>query len=119
MTKQVVFASKEQTLQAAAKMMYEKRIGSVVVRDESGRCIGILTERDFLRFFALGIPGSATVGEHMTKNPITIRESATINEAKNIMTTQRIRHLPIVDKDGIVVGIISVRDIYERIETFI
>jgi len=118
MTKHVHTARADDTLESVAKIMRRNNVGSVVIVDEQGKCAGILTERDFVRFLAENVPGTARVSEHMTLEPVAVNELATINEAKNIMATHRVRHLPVTDKDGRVVGMISVRDIYERMELF-
>ena len=119
MSHRVVTVSGETSLGEAVRRMLEKDVGSVVVVDGEGRCIGIVTERDFLRFFVEKIPPDSPVKEHMRRDPLTVREDASINEARNIMITHNIRHLPVIGHDGRVIGILSVRDIFERIETLI
>ncbi len=119
MSHRVVTAAGNTSLGEAAKKMIENDVGSVVIIDEEGRCIGIVTERDFLRFFVEKVPPETPVREYMRKDPITVREDASINEARNIMITHNIRHLPVVGHNGRVIGILSVRDIFERIETLI
>lgn len=119
MSHKVVMVYSKATLRDAAKRMLEKDVGSIVVTDDEGRCIGIVTERDFLRFFVDNVSPDASVSEYMRRNPLTVKEDTSINEARNIMITHNIRHLPVISHGGKVIGILSVRDIFERIETLI
>lgn len=119
MSKRVVAVSEDTTLRDTVGRMLERNVGCAVIVDDEGRCVGVITERDCLRLFHQNVLPLSRVGEYMTRNPITVREEASINEAKNIMISQRIRHLPVVNKKGQVVGILSMRDIFERVETLI
>ncbi|MEM3032115.1 MAG: CBS domain-containing protein [Nitrososphaerota archaeon] len=118
MTKQVHTVDVNTSLVEAARKMYENRIGCLVVVSE-GRCVGIITERDFVRLFSKRTPYEFKVGDFMTSPPITVRGDSSLNEAKNIMETHRIRHIPVLDSQGNLVGLVSMRDIIERIETLI
>ena len=119
MTRSVLSVTEETQLGEVARRMVERNVGCAVVVDREGRCVGIITERDFLRLFSENVPSTRLVGEYMSKNPITVREDESVNQAKNIMITQKIRHLPVIDYHGKVVGILSMRDVFERIETLI
>ncbi len=91
--------------------MNERNIGSIIVTDEEGRAIGVFTERDLLRLVASNVGLDAlTVGDVMTRNVIVIEEDASLIKAVHLMAKHGIRHLPIVDEDGKVIGIISIRD---------
>ena len=118
MSKNPLVVSPFTTLREAAKLMVEWNVGCVIVA-EGPRCVGILTERDFLRLFSNNVNPDEPVERHMTKNVITIREDASVNEAKNIMISQRIRHLPVVDYSNRLIGVISMRDVFERVQTLI
>ncbi|MFK5969080.1 MAG: CBS domain-containing protein [Candidatus Marithrix sp.] len=102
-TKSLLFAVKE---------MYKKRVGALLVESKTGEPVGILTERDVLRFYAKqsGDANQVTVAEVMTKKLFVETLDSTVDKAKFVMTTKRIRHLPIVD-GGKVVGIISIGDL--------
>ncbi|MEM4738558.1 MAG: CBS domain-containing protein, partial [Acidilobaceae archaeon] len=76
-----------------------------------GRVLGIFTEKDLVRVIGEGKPLSTKLGEVMTKDPITVREEDTIVKAVTILSEKRIRHLPIVDSEGRIKGVVSVRDI--------
>lgn len=111
----VVTAEPATTLQEAARLLGEKRIGAVVVTDAKGRIAGILSERDIVR--VIGTNGAAGLSvpviEAMTKKVSTCSESHTINQVMEIMTQSRFRHLP-VESNGRLVGIISIGDVVKR-----
>ncbi len=91
--------------------MNDRNIGSIIVTNEEGRAIGVFTERDLLRLVASNVGLDAlTVGDVMSRNVIVIEEDASLIKAVHIMAKHGIRHLPIVDEDGKVIGIISIRD---------
>lgn len=118
MSRRVHTVDAEASLVEAARRMYENRIGCLVVVS-GGRCVGIITERDFLRLFANKAPHDMRVGDSMTSPTITVREDASLNEARNIMETHRIRHIPVLNPQGELVGLVSMRDIMEKIGTLI
>ncbi len=96
----------------AVKKMAEENVGSVVVVDEEMKPIGIFTERDLLRLCASGADLSKTrLGDVMTKNPIVIREDESVKKALELMLYFGFRHLPVVDSQGRLVGVVSIRDV--------
>ncbi|KUO81133.1 MAG: CBS domain-containing protein [Vulcanisaeta sp.] len=93
------------------RLMHGKNIGSVIVTNEEGKVIGVFTERDLVRVVANNEDvNSLTVGDVMTKNIIVVETDASLIKAVHIMAKHNIRHLPVVDEGGKVVGIISIRD---------
>ena len=97
MTGEIVVAAPEDTLGEAAERMAEQGVGSAVVLD-SGRLIGILTERDLLKAVAGRVHTSeARVREWMTAHPITASESTPADEAIRTMLDNGFRHLPVVE----------------------
>jgi CBS domain-containing protein len=110
MSRNVLAVAPEDTLGEAAERMTEGGVGSAVVLD-SGRLIGILTERDVLRAAAGRVHSSdARVREWMTADPIVAGEETTVAESLETMMAHGFRHLPIVE-EGRVVGIVSIRDV--------
>ncbi len=96
----------------ATRIMYQNRVGSVVVVDDNLRPLGILTKSDFLYFIATGIvKRDPLVREVMKSAPVTIRQSESIKDAYDRMKSLNIRHLPVVDEQGTLVGVVSMRDI--------
>lgn len=106
------------TVTEAVKIMYEKGIGSVLVV-ENEKLVGIFTERDAIKIIATGIPLSENLEKVMTKKPITIEENEYLSKASVIMSEKNIRHLPVVDKEGKLTGIISAKDIATYFYTII
>lgn len=101
------------TLLDAKKITDNYKISGVPVVDEYGILIGILTNRD-MRFET---DMSKKIGDLMTKAPlITAKEGTSLEEAKEIMHKHRIEKLPIVDKDYVLKGLITIKDIQKKIE---
>jgi CBS domain-containing protein len=99
----------EDTLGEVAERMTMKNVGAVVVKD-FGRLIGILTERDMLKAMAARVHTSeARVRQWMTADPITASTETDVEEASRIMRENGVRHLPVVDDTGRVVGVVSLR----------
>ena len=107
----------ETPIRDAARVMFEGSVGSVVVVDDSGRPVGIFTERDLVRVVAQGAPLEAPVGSVMTRDPVTVKASDSIVKAAMIMSERRIRHLPVVDDNGVLVGVISIRDVVDALKS--
>ena len=96
----------------AAKVMRDKKIGSVAVR-EAGRIVGVVTERDLVaRVMACGDGGSMPIGEAMRTDLPRISLETSEAEAAELMRTHYTRHL-LVEQTGQVVGIISMRDVIQ------
>lgn len=107
---------RDEPVEKAAKLMYENNIGSVIVVGKDGKIEGILTERDLV--FAIAnekIGKNYSVWMLMTENPITVNPGTHIMDALKTMKEANIRHLPVVDKEGKPVGMLSMRDIVEAI----
>ena len=102
----------EHSVLEAARVMNDKRIGSLVVVDGRGRVVGILSERDILtRVVAMGrSPERTSVRTVMTEDVIVCDEDTALDELRAIMRQRRIRHIPIVDHD-ILTGMISIGDL--------
>ena len=96
----------------AVQLMSDRHIGCVlVVRD--GKLKGIFTDRDVVsRVVAAGVdPAKTAVRRVMTTTPETLRPTDSIAFALNLMSLGGYRHIPLVDKSGVPVGIVSVKDI--------
>jgi CBS domain-containing protein len=78
------------------------------VVDERGRLIGIVSDRDILR--ALGRPRETTIGEIMTREPVTVRSEAPAHLAAKIMLDRTISSLPVVNDEGRMVGLVTQTD---------
>ena len=105
-----VTAVPSETIADVASRMEERRVGSVLVVDDR-RCIGILTERDLVRFAASGAEAAVTkVSEWMTPDPDVVAPDSSVSDAFASLAEHGYRHIPVVD-DGAVVGIVSLRDL--------
>jgi CBS domain-containing protein len=99
----------EDTLGEVAERMTAKNVGAVVVKDY-GRLIGILTERDMLKAMAARVHTSeARVRQWMTEDPITASAGMDVENAARVMLENGFRHLPVVDENGRVTGVVSLR----------
>lgn len=96
---------------AAITLMAEKHVGSVVVT-RNGLPIGILTERDYARKVILCRRSSAdtAVSEIMSSPLLTVAPGDSMNHCMELMTVNRIRHLPVIDGNGIA-GMVSIGDL--------
>ena len=98
----------------AAALMYSRRVGSIVVV-QGNTPIGILTERDLVRFAAgAADPRAALVGDHMTAEPDTVEETEEVIDAFRRFAAHGYRHIPVV-AGGELVGIISMRDLVMKL----
>lgn len=109
MVENVVTAKGNITVKRAIEMLHEKHLGSIVVIDEEEKCIGIFTERDAIRIVAKDTHLDTPLDKVMTRNVVTIGKGATIEEARRLIVSHRIRHLPVVDQEGKLIGLLSVR----------
>ena len=98
----------------AAALMFARRVGSVVVV-EGNTPIGILTERDLVRFAAGAADArAALVGDYMTADPDTVEETEEVIDAFRRFAAHGYRHIPVVSS-GELVGIISMRDLVMKL----
>ncbi|WP_432798341.1 CBS domain-containing protein [Poriferisphaera sp. WC338] len=104
---------REATVLDAAKMMNEQKVGALVITDEHHVVLGIFSERDVLRrVVAKGIdPGVVKVGHVMTDEVICTKGKTDLEEARGICMSRRVRHLPVVDDEGKLQGLISIGDL--------
>lgn len=108
----VLTTSPEATVYEAIGLMGEKNIGALVAV-ENGEVIGVLSERDYSRKVVLqGRTSRDTlVGDILTRPAITVRRKDSIEKCMQLMTTHRIRHLPVVTEDNRPIGLISMGDL--------
>ena len=96
----------------ATRKMNQHRIGALMVM-EGDKIAGIFTERDVLQR-VIGEerdPSAMLVGEVMTRDVVCARPETDIDELSEIMRSRRIRHVPICDEDGQLMGMISIGDV--------
>ena len=112
----VLTAAASDTVYECIDRMADHNIGSIVVTD-GGEIAGIFTERDYMRNIALeGRTSKETeVREVMTEDVATVDTDRQLEECLDLMTELRCRHLPVVDENGDLADIISVRDCMKQI----
>ncbi len=103
------------SLDAAAKLLAERRIGAVVVLGADDRLVGILSERDIVR--AISERGGAAlqepVSQVMTRKVVTCTLDETLHSIMERMTAGKFRHVPVIEQ-GRLVGIISIGDVVKH-----
>jgi CBS domain-containing protein len=106
------------TLAEVVQKLVKLNCGSLVVCEESDctHMLGIVTERDILKACAAGkMPlENYRVQDIMTAELVTCFPSDSVADAMGVMTDRRIRHLPVVDDDGKLVGIVSIGDLVKH-----
>lgn len=100
------------TVLEGARMMREHNIGALVVEHE-GQVVGIFTERDVLRRVVAEqkSPSQTRVVDAMTPNVVCCSMDTTTDEARGAMRDRRIRHLPVANEEGQLLGVISMGDL--------
>ena len=116
--REVIFIHKEASIPEAARLMREYHVGDlVVVREKTGKRVpvGIITDRDIvLEVIAEGVSmDDVSVGDIMSDNLVTARESDGLLETIKVMRAKGIRRLPVVNDDNELVGILSVDDLID------
>jgi IMP dehydrogenase len=109
--RKVLFVEKTATVSDAEQLMHQYSIGGVPVLDK-GIIIGIVSRRDVRAISSKR--GNEKIIAIMTKKPITASEEITSDKALEVMYTNKIERLPVVDKKGKLVGIITMQDILEK-----
>ena len=111
----IVSVTPGDSIAGVAAVLTKKRIGAVLVRDDHGALVGMLSERDIVTGIAQ--QGSDCLDlrarDLMTPEVITCQPNDNVTQVMSIMTDHRIRHLPVVD-EGKLVGIISIGDVVKQ-----
>ncbi|MCI0526664.1 MAG: CBS domain-containing protein [Nitrospira sp.] len=108
----VVTIKPEQTVREALAALARHNVGALVVIDEANSPVGIISERDIVRLAAENEKlFSLPIVEVMTKNLILGVPQDELRAVANTMTERRIRHLPVVNAQGKLIGIISIGDV--------
>ncbi|RVT99381.1 CBS domain-containing protein [Rhodovarius crocodyli] len=110
---QVVAVAPCDQVASITRTLAQHRIGAVLVLERDRSVAGIVSERDIVRALAGG--GEATLnmtaGQLMTRVLHTVTPDTTVQEALRVMTDRRIRHLPVLDHDGKLAGMVSIGDL--------
>ncbi|MDP9386829.1 MAG: CBS domain-containing protein [Actinomycetota bacterium] len=110
-TRAVLTVEEGDSLSDTAVWMMERGVGSAVVVT-NGKPTGIVTDRDALRVIARGVdPNSVTVGDCILKRLRTVPMTLDVLEAARLMREKGFRHLVVVDDEGKLAGVFSMRDL--------
>lgn len=118
--RRVVTVRRHEELSSAAWIMRERNVGCLVVVDAAGnfggwRPVGLLTDRDIVtNVFARDCdPRTAIVEEAMTRHPLTVSETTSVEESLQRMRAGGVRRVPVVDSRGCLSGILALDDIFD------
>lgn len=115
-----VFSIKpDEVLAYALLQLNERKVGALLVLNDEGDIKGILSERDIVRYFSRRLEHVNTteikVKEVMTSGVTTVRLQQSLEDCLQLMTVGRFRHLPVVDDEGKVVGLVSIGDVVKAV----
>ena len=113
MNQPVVVCPENATLDHAARLMWEQDCGIMPVIDEEGRLVGVVTDRDIcMSAYTQGLPLNAiAVTTAMARTVVAGHEDDSIESAEQLMQDNQIRRLPVVDREGRPVGMVSLNDL--------
>jgi CBS domain-containing protein len=119
---EAITVTEDRNLTAAAQLMRESHIGYLVVvrnlqSDRRPKVVGVLTDRDIvMTAVARGIdPKFLTVGEVMTRDPLLATEHYSLDATLRLMRDCGVRRVPVVDHEGMPVGVLSIDDIVKAL----
>jgi len=112
MTKDCVTVTLKDNVYEIAVAMKNNHIGFVPVVDEAKKLIGVVTDRDIvIRGLAEKREGSAAVEQVISREVVSITPDTTVDEAARVMATNQVRRLPVVDNNGVLVGVVAIGDL--------
>ncbi len=113
MTRDVQSCRAEDTLNVAARLMWDHDCGCLPVVDENEKVIAMITDRDIcMAAYTRGVPLAALrVAQAMSKQVHACRVDDSISVAEKIMREHQVRRLPVISADGVLVGILSLNDL--------
>ena len=100
------------TVGELVRQLHELRVGALIVKDGSESIVGIVSERDVIRELALDSDVfTSTVESIMTKDVVSVGPDFEVADLTRLMTERRIRHVPVIDDQGSLVGLVSIGDV--------
>ena len=110
---QVISVRTHDGVASITRTLAQHRIGAVLVVERDGTVLGIVSERDIVRALASLGEGVTrmTAGQLMTRVLFTVSPRSKVTDALQLMTDRRIRHLPVLEEDGSLAGMISIGDL--------
>ncbi|MBI3252806.1 MAG: CBS domain-containing protein [Candidatus Omnitrophica bacterium] len=108
----LVTAPPETTLENALALMQKEKAGYLVVADRQLKVVGMFTEREVLmKVLQKGVSLKETLDKYMNKNIRPLSKSDTVGMAIDVMKDYSVRHIPLVDEQGHMNGVLSIRTI--------
>jgi len=117
MSSPVETVAPETPVQQAATVLLDRDIGSVVVVDDDNGLVGILTTTDFVRITADDTATEATVADYMTTDVVTATANGSIVDVAETMVDNGFHHLPVVDDEAGVIGMVTTTDLTAYLST--
>jgi CBS domain-containing protein len=115
MCKTVVTSKENVSIQDAIQLLHDRHVGSIVVCDDEYKCVGIFTERDAIRVVAQKMSLDEPLTKVMSSHVATVSLESSFDEAKALMLSHRIRHLPVTDQTGKLMGLFSMRAFLDEV----
>lgn len=113
---QPLLAGPEMTVREAIRLLQENKTGCLIVCDPSGKAVGIFTERDVFRHVIdQRIEIDSPIREVMSTDLAAVQETDPITRAIELLYERGLRHLPVLNKDGEPIGVVSVRRMMEYV----
>lgn len=109
---EIVLVLEKEKLKNVLMAMTEKRVGSALVVDKKNRLVGIFSDGDLRRYFTKGSGDlEQLIGSLMHKKPAIAKVGETVENVRQVMTRLKIGEAPVVKKNGVVCGLLSLKDI--------
>lgn len=107
----------DHTVYEALEMLVECNVGALMVVDATQNFLGVFSERDYARRVVLKGRNSRDthIRDIMTEHPISVTEDDSLEHCMQLMTDKHIRHLPVVDGQQRLVGLVSIGDLVKQI----
>jgi CBS domain-containing protein len=115
MCKKVITAKEDTPILEAVQLLNDRHVGSLVIIDDEEKCIGMFTERDAIRVIASKFSVEEPLSKIMSRHVVTVSLEASFDEAKRVMLSHNIRHLPVTDQTGKLIGLFSLRAFFDEV----
>jgi diguanylate cyclase (GGDEF)-like protein len=113
MSKKIVSVRGDQSALYVARKLRSNKVGAVLVLDKNGHLEGVISERDIIsKVIGAGKdPARASAASIMSKKVFSAKPEHSVNRVLNQMQTKHVRHIPVTDKEGRALGVVSLRDL--------
>ena len=120
MARRLVTLRPETNIYQAVDLLIDRAISGAPVVDSSGALVGVLSEKDCMQVLTRSafedLPSDVTVGDLMSKDPVTVRDDQAVIHAAEIFLSKAFRRLPVLNQKGDLVGQLSRRDVLKAIQ---